>query len=336
MGSVNFADKFLICKGSSGMGNRMLAACTAIFYSQISGRQLIIDWRDGSYSQDGQNSFNTFFELPEVCQMGHSLNPQELETLMRSESVYPDLWRENLKTSLGALRNTLQVSDRELSCEMSRLDYGEDVLVFCAYTHKIHEMRPLFTQKFQSFSTLSLNEILRTLLRSQFVLKDTISKPIQDFKTSQFGAKTIGVHVRYTDMKMPLDQLMNTTTRIVRRSGADCLFLATDAQEIIQRFQDTFPRVITVPKWFPPPGQRLHQNWEHCPDRIQNGIEALMDLYLMAHCSGLVFSSKSSFGFVASLLSQAEPQHLYDVSTPSIWDKFKRKILLGSKSALGT
>ncbi|MGA1410143.1 MAG: nodulation protein NodZ [Prochlorotrichaceae cyanobacterium] len=121
---MDAAHKFLICKGSSGMGNRILAACTAILYSQISGRKLIIDWRDGSYSEEGDNSFPVFFELPEANSM---------EELPVAASVYPPVWQDKLETSLGRLRQALEVSDRSLSFELDQLDYEQDILVFCAY-----------------------------------------------------------------------------------------------------------------------------------------------------------------------------------------------------------
>lgn len=300
------------------MGNRILAACTAMLYSQISGRKLIIDWRDGSYSQEGQNSFPAFFEHPEA---------NSREDLPVGASVYPAVWQGNLETSLGRLRRAQEVSDRSLSFDLDRLDYEEEILVFCAYTHKIYAMRSLFKDDFAYLSALDNHEILRSILGSQLRLNSDLLQSIEDFKSSHFGAKTIGVHVRYTDMKIPLDQLISKTQKIVRKTKADCIFLATDAQETIQQFQEHFERVVTLPKWFPPPGERLHQNWDHCPDRIQNGKEALMDIYLLAACPDLIFSSQSSFGFVASLCSKAEPQHLHDINRPAVLDRLKRKLL---------
>ena len=49
-------DKYLIVKGLAGLGNRMLSALTGILYARLSGRRLIIDWRDPTYSSDGSNA----------------------------------------------------------------------------------------------------------------------------------------------------------------------------------------------------------------------------------------------------------------------------------------
>ncbi len=70
----------------------------------------------------------------------------------------------------------------------------------------------------------------------------------------------------------------------------------------------------------------MHQNWDQCPDRVQNGREALMDMYLLASCNDLIFSSQSSFGLVASILSKTSKQHLHDVNSSSFIEKVKAKI----------
>lgn len=310
-------DKFLICKGTSGMGNRIFATCTAILYSRISERNLIIDWRDGSYGEAGVNNFNHFFEFSE----GYGT-----ESLSTSNSIYPEVWKDNLETSWGQLRRTLGMPDSLLSIDVSRLDYEQDILIFSSYSHNIGKMKPLFQGKFDYLSTLSVSEILQSILRTDLKLNSAILQSVQHFKASQFGTKTIGVHVRQTDMKIPIDKLIHRTQSLAREMRADCIFLATDAQDTIQLFEQNFQRVVTIPKWFPPHGERLHQNWEHCPDRVQNGIEALKDVYLLAECSGLIFSSQSSFGYLASLLSHAEKQYLHDINRPSFFDKLKARL----------
>ena len=51
-----------------------------------------------------------------------------------------------------------------------------------------------------------------------------------------------------------------------------------------------------------------------------------MDMYLLASCNDLIFSSQSSFGLVASILSKASKQHLHDVNSSSLVEKVKAKI----------
>ena len=60
-----------------------------------------------------------------------------------------------------------------------------------------------------------------------------------------------------------------------------------------------------------PDAQRIHQS-RACPDRLQNGVEALVDLYLHAECDYLVGDSTSAFAKVAGLLSAAPASRRYD------------------------
>jgi hypothetical protein len=314
---MDISKKILICKGSSGMGNRILAACGAIVYSEISDRQLIIDWRDNVYSHDNINSFPIFFDCAKTS---------SVETIPDTNSVCPQIWIGKLNQSFGGLKKESSPSDRVMSIKLSSTNYDEEVLVFCAYTHKLNQMKPLFNGKFDYLAKMTDRTVIRYVFNTHLSLKSKIVQSIEDFKSSYFGVNTLGVHVRYTDMKIPLDKIMATTKKIAKRSKFDCLFLATDSQEVVELFKQEFKTVITTPKWFPPLGERMHQNWDNCPDRVQNGIEALMDISLLASCNDLVFSSQSSFGLVASILSQAGEQHIHDVNTSSFIERIKAKI----------
>jgi hypothetical protein len=314
---MNSSRKFLICKGSSGMGNRILAACGAIIYSEISNRQLVIDWRDNTYCHDNINSFPLFFNCPKTA---------SVESIPDSKSVYPEIWIDKLDQSFGGLRKDLRISDQSMSVELSRTNYESEILVFCAYTHKINQMRQLFHGKFDYLAKMDDRTIIKQVLNSHLSLKPEIVQSIEDFRSSYFGVNTLGVHVRYTDMKIPLDKLITNTKKINKNNKFNSIFLSTDSQEVVEKFQQEFPNIITTPKWFPPSGERMHQNWDQCPDRVQNGREALMDMYLLASCNDLIFSSQSSFGLVASILSKASKQHLHDVNSSSFIEKVKAKI----------
>ena len=56
----------------------------------------------------------------------------------------------------------------------------------------------------------------------------------------------------------------------------------------------------------------MHSNLE-CPDRMENGIEALVDMYLLAACDYLVVDEHSSFSYVASLLTNAPDSNVFNV-----------------------
>ena len=306
--------KYVLVKGSSGLGNRMLAALTAFLYARICDRKIIVDWSDGSYSQQGKNAFPAYFDCAAA---------EKLACLPQTESVYPELWKGNLNVSFGSLRAKIRGKGYEdMSVDISRADYEADILVFCAYTQKIRFLRPLFVDNFSSFSARNDRDILRSLLRQELVLKDAIRDRVDRFRQKYFNDRTLGVHIRYSDMKVPLEKIYQKVRSQNRKNTL--IFLATDSQEVVRDFRDRFEKnVVTTDKWFPPPGERMHQNTRS--DRLHNGIEALTDLYLLASCQSLIFSSQSTFGYVASLLSDADPRKLFDIQQPSLAVRVYRK-----------
>lgn len=299
---------YIVVKGTSGIGNRVLAVATGILYAQFSGRQLVVDWRDGSYSNTGTNLFFRYFDCPVA---------QSVEVLPVTDSIYPTPWQNQLHRSLGSLLNESGLNcDKDLSFDVSRLDYPETIIVLSAYTHKIHKMRSLFTGEYSHFAKLTNPEILKLVLQSNLTLKEDIRLKVEQFKQEYFSDYMIGVHIRYSDMKVPLSEIEASLQSIVRtvkfKHPNYKICLATDSQEVLSLFKEKFINVISTNKWFSPSGKRLHQNPE-CQDLIQNGIEALVDLYLLADCDRLLFSSQSSFGLLASLLMTNNQARRYDI-----------------------
>jgi hypothetical protein len=309
------AEKYILVKGSCGLGNRILAAATAILYAQISGRKIIIDWTEGEYSAHDINVFPIFFDCPFV---------QNLAKLPESDSIFPEIWRGRLNQSFGGLKEEFKIKgSQSLSFDVCKLDYPEDIIVFCAYYHRIPKMRNLFTGKFSYLAKMNDREILKNIISNYMNFQEDLIQQFQEFINKNFGKYNLGVHIRYSDMKIPVNKIYDTVHRLKKKKNFQ-IFLATDSQEIMQDFKHKFNNVITAEKWFPPSGRRLHQNWEECPDRLQNGIEALRDLYLLSQCESLIFSSKSSFGYLASLLNSQGK--IYDVEQPSLTQKIRRKL----------
>ncbi|TVR08108.1 MAG: xyloglucan fucosyltransferase/Nodulation protein Z (NodZ) [Phormidium sp. GEM2.Bin31] len=302
--------KYIVVKGTSGIGNRVFAVATGILYAQLSGRQLVVDWRDGSYSNTGENLFFRYFDCPVA---------RSVEVLPETDSVYPAVWQGQLHRSLGSLRNELGlIGYQDMSFDVSRLDYEEDIIVLAAYTHKIKQMRPLFVGEFRDLAKFDNREILQRILRSNLCLKDNIFAQVEEFKKEYFASYMIGIHIRYSDMKVPLSEVEATLQSVVQavqsRQGNFKIFLATDSKDVLSSFRKKFPDLlISTNKWFSSSGKRLHQNSQECQDLVQNGIEALVDLYLLAACDRLVFASRSSFGLLASLLMTKPEAKWYDI-----------------------
>ncbi|MDT9176899.1 MAG: nodulation protein NodZ [Limnospira sp. PMC 1291.21] len=302
---------YIVVKGTSGIGNRVFAVATGILYAQLSGRQLVVDWRDGSYSNSGTNLFFRYFDCPVA---------QSVEVLPATDSIYPTHWQNKLNRSLGSVINESGLSCyKDLSFDVSRLDYTETIIVLSAYTHKIGFMRPLFTGSASRFASMNNLEILQLVLQSNLSLKEDIRLQVEEFKREYFADYMIGVHIRYSDMKVPLSEVESSLASIIRSVKSKHpnykIFVATDSQEVLSSFKHKFPVIISTNKWFSASGKRLHQNPEECEDLIQNGIEALVDLDLLAACDELLFASRSSFGLLSSMLMDKPQAIRHDIDT---------------------
>jgi hypothetical protein len=313
---MNQPEKYILVKGSSGLGNRILAAATAILYAQISGRKIIIDWTEGTYAPEGINAFPLLFDCPNV---------NNIEDLPKTDSIYPEIWRGNLNKCFGEMKEQLKIKGTQgISFNICNLNYEEEVLVFCSYNSKIHQMRNLFKGEFSNYAPLNNQEILKILLPENFSLQPKIKSKFDQFIKENFSSNTIGVHIRYSDMKVPLAKIYETVDRVKQKNKNSPIFLATDSQTIMEDFKNRYDDAIAAEKWYPQSGGTLHQNWHECEDYWQNGLEALQDLYLLGNCQTLIFSSQSSFGYIASLFNSQGK--LYDIHQPSWPQKIIRQL----------
>src|SRR6202030_4189800 len=103
---------------------------TGMLYARLTGRQLLIDWSDEFYSANGANSFHIFFESPQV-------SPRV--EIPATDSVRPAIWRGHLQQTARQMWREYRRSHRIMmnpgwgwrvfSCDLTRLDHQEDLLV---------------------------------------------------------------------------------------------------------------------------------------------------------------------------------------------------------------
>ena len=303
-------NKFLLVKGIAGLGNRMLSALTGILYAKLSGRKLIIDWRDSIYSNDGSNAFNSYFQ----CSL---VNPDE--NIPQTDSVSPLIWSGHLRESALDMRlhygNLYDREDwKQFSIDLTRLDYEDDVVIMWTFIDRVDFMRCHFRGEFKEFEQISNKEILRKLLREDLNLHPQIQQRVDNFASKFLSRKTLGVHVRYTDHRVRLRSIINMINKLLKLESGLQIFLATDNIQIKKLFDENYQNVITTEHWYPAPGLTIHQN-PSCPDPLENGKEALVDLYLLAKCDYLVIDTSSMFAYVAVLLTDSPNHKVFNINS---------------------
>jgi hypothetical protein len=305
-------ETYLLVKGHGGLGDRIQSLLTAFLYARLSGRRLVVDWSDSFYAAAGENVFPLYFHSP--------LYDPTIE-IRDTCSVSPPIWRGHLHESVRDLRSRYDDRRRrnvddiwlEFSIDPGRLDYDTEVAVLWVHTAQGDRSRPHLADALAAFADADNDTILRQLLRDNLRLHPRLQERVAEFERRAFRRPTVGVHVRYTDYRASLGAILWRLRRLVRREPGLQVFLATDNERIKRLFEIAYPSVITAPHWYPAKaGRSLHRSLGR-PDPTERGAEALVDLYLLAACDYLIVDPGSSFGRVATLLSQAQGTNVFSV-----------------------
>lgn len=303
-------DLYFCAKGKAGLGNRMLAAITGWLYSELSGRIFVPDWSDFTYSNDGTNVFHQLFQ----CEGSLAALPDLSET-----SVAPPIWIGRLDKAANDMVTEFDNDDhggaalwRKYSIDLTRLDHPERYAMFWSYTQHIQLLRKHFTGAWADWAKLSDDQVIARVLQRHILLSADIRAKVDAFKANNLTGEVIGVHVRYMDRRASIHDFLKHLDKLSRKRPDATIFLATDNKEAEDLIRGRYAKVVTTPKWFPEGGISMHQNPE-CPDRTNNAVEALIDMYLLAECDYLIFPGSSTFSKIASLISKMPRTNAIDI-----------------------
>ena len=304
------ARKVLLVKGFGGLGNRLEVVLGGMLYARLSQRELVVDWSDPMYSADGSNAFRTLFQCRSLAVS------DDLSSM--ADSVYPAGWRGHLGESLARMGKLLGYDTdergRQLSIDMTSLDYDEQVLVLHGFNDRVEVLKQHHRRLLPELAQLERPQILAKLLAEEIIPAPEVRRRVDDFKRTHFAGPTVGVHIRFSDYRIRLLALLRQLNTLLKQYPDLQVFVATDNEAMLRLIQRHYSRVITVPHWFDPEGVALHKSTAN-RDRTQSAIEALTDLYLLAECDYLVVDSASSFSYLASVLSKPKAGGIRDVNT---------------------
>lgn len=302
--------RYVLVKGDLGLGNRILCLLSAGLLARLTGRRLLVDWRDPLYARDGTNA------LPELL-TGRLIAP--LDDLPDTDSIAPAVWRGRLDTSANALRRELvdpvhfdAFAWEPFCVGLERIDRPERVLVFTSFFEQVAPLRRYLTGPCAALRTLPTEDLLRRLWDEDLSLAPALQARVDDFRRDALDGPTVGVHVRASDLRTREAAIERAVARIVDRRPRLRIFLATDNRDVVERYEKRFPDVVTTAKWYPPPGEPMHGHPDG-PDALQDAADALVDLHLLAACDHLVIDSRSAFGRLAALRSAAPRDRIVDL-----------------------
>ena len=286
-------------------------------YCLLTGRALCVDWRDGMYSDDFSNSFSRWFEIRGVP----TVSTLAVETLCRATpaAVYPPFWTQWLDSGIAVEQlfdndHMAPANVARTSLDFTRLDYPHPVLVGWAWdTGPALRLAPLLRQRFSRFARDTDAEIVRRLLTEHIYPLPDLQAEVTSFADTRFSPeRTVGIHIRHTDLQSPLERMLHTLQSIA--GPQDTVFLATDNAHVEMLVRRLYPHVVFCPKIYPPHDEPLHS---HVPGLSsgQKGHEALLDMLLLARCHHIIHYAPSSFARIPILLSGLPQAHIHSVTT---------------------
>lgn len=289
-----------------GLGDALRAVILALVYAERTGRQVVVDWSDGSFGHKGENSFEKLFQL---------VGPRAEASLIRWEaetSVIPMIWRGNLSRSMRSLwlENGITGWDRDFARRRFSFDQERD------YQEKVCVM-----WDFDALDNYPLPEIQRTVglnLRPQ----QPIAELIEAFRKDHFSAAMLGIHIRAAEER---EVQISIPSRRAIRAAVDQLldsgqyggmFLATDHGPTQEWFLKVYPETVVRSKPFSPDGAPLHLT-EFGQPRLEQTRDALVDMLLLASCQGLLLTGHSSFSLCSAYFSGLDDAALIRLRSPT-------------------
>jgi hypothetical protein len=318
--SSGVVDRVLIIKAKGGLGNRILSAVCGLVYADLTYRHPVVDWRDGSYAPIGENAYPLLFNTP------ITLRCEDFDNY--KGPVSPMVWQGRLDLTPQAMieefepdKHSSATVYRRFCTNLARIDSSDEVAVFWCYLPKFGRLAG-HMRRDPRFRGRGLEDIISEYLNRYFVPNDRIKASVEEAMAS-LVRPIIGVHIRYTDRKIPLEKVKSALRdRLSRRPGAT-VFLATDNAAVQAEIQAEFQNVQVVQKYLPPDGSRLH--WPGSDvTKLQEAENALIDMWLLAQSDELIYSRHSTFSITSSLIGRQSKSQLTDVDRRNLLVVIKR------------
>ena len=275
-------EKYLIIKGTCGLGNRLMTLANALEYCERTGRIISVDWCDGMFAPKGINAFNEYFEIRDFPWQGEiNLHKED------ARSFYPDVLR-NLPDDFGldeyfhtssANKKGSKILERliHFGSGVAHRLLSEDYFKFyfvlwirwelCDCHVKIKSRLPGGNQFclggdlplarkedviiFGDFCPVYNKEYLKRYV----FLKEGIAEEIINFcEGNGLRKRTIGLHIRCTDkcFEQDIEKLFQKVEDLMKEHHLEKLFLATDQVKVIESAKQSFgEKLLLYDKYLP-------------------------------------------------------------------------------------
>ncbi len=303
-------ERSLVIKAKGGLGNRMLSAVTGLVLADLEGRRPYVDWRDGMYLAPGENLYPELFD---ALWMG------DVSALDGETDTSPALWSGRLaEHPVDIIRREFpkQHQDpllyRRLSIDFSGANKPGKVGVFWSYLPKLRRLAGRMARD-PRFAGRSHDAVMQDYLDRYFRPVPQVVERV-DAVFDKLKKPVIGVHIRFTDRKVPLGRIIRELERLSRKMPEATVFLATDSDLAQRAILERFANVVTIEKVLPKSGAALHFSTESFTDPVEEARNALADMMALARCDWLLHSRHSTFSVTAALLGHIPDSRQVDIA----------------------
>jgi hypothetical protein len=286
--------RILAVKATGGMGNRLLGLCCAVVHALMTGRRLHVSWEDFMYSDRGEDVFPRLFRLQSV---------PHAHRLPGVSGVFPEFWTQLLHSRALIEQLGIRHTDPEVM-RATRVDLGEsfdqDVVVFWSYD--LEPMRRALDQiqkRLPRFSGLNEDGICSEIMKKHILPSLAVSGRVDAFASRHFTPPVVGVHIRHTDLRMPLAETVQRVGEL-RESMNAKVFLATDNQQVERMMANVFEdKLVFMPKRYPDGGRHMHSHRIAGLTNHEKALEAATEMYLLSRCDAIVRHKASTFSKIS-------------------------------------
>ncbi len=314
------SNKALVIKAKGGLGNRMLSAVTGLVLARLNNRKPYVDWRDGMYVEVGQNLYPLLFEADWM---------DDLAALDGATDVTPAIWSGRLvKQPVDIIRSEFPgrhqdpLLYRKLSIDLKRSGPQSAVGVFWSYLPKMKRLQSRLKRN-REFAGRTLEGIMGDTLDAYFKPVREVREQV-DAMMDEITSPVIGVHIRFTDRKVPLDKIIAKLEGLKRREPGATIFLATDSNEAQDAILKRFPDAKTIDKALASDGRALHFAAGGFSDPVTEARNALIDMVALSRCDWLLHSRHSTFSVTAALIGRIPQNRQIDIDRANFKVRIKQ------------
>lgn len=314
--------KYMLIKTlGAGIGNRFHQLLYDLLYCKMTGRIPVIDWNDGTFANEGENAFYKYFEC---------LGSADLFDVLHIKSVAPKVWQGKLGLSGKSFKEFLRQQkpdivelgsyvNKHCSVDLSHLGYEENVLVQVSPTAG-KGAKGAYNYKLEKIGHGDKEKGLHKIFWEYIKPKKTLRNRVEGFKKKYFKGKVIGVHIRCSDnikeggeINPNFGEFPKKIDKAIKNLDEYTIFLATDNKLIQNEYEKRYDNLVFLDKEFVTPAKPLHRPRKVSKEKM--AIDSFTDLFLLASCDVIIYSSISSFPRIACIIAGDNAEKI-DIESP--------------------